>query len=325
MNKDLQYKKASQKLNLITELIEALSNYNNIKGYTNQKKFTIDISYRKEFNNSNYFYNINIKRGTNNPKTIFNMRFVYFENINKMLENLIEKLTKNGSFSYTSFSSGYNYNEYSSYNINLKNNVEVKIDIKSQEDLENFLEIEKQFSKKEVIIKPAEETNKTKDELQEEKMINIIEILHKILNILEEYNNIEDYSNKKPFSFNIKNHYNYQKECYVFTFTIIRGNNKPETFLTLNASIKNKNIFYNKIYDLLMNFKQKESFFIESTTNNNYNEAYSISTKNNISLNCMYGDEQDKNFYKNFKEETNSKKQEFDLTKTQTKSLTHKL
>lgn len=321
MDKDLQYKKANQKLNLITELIEALSNYNNIEGYTNQKKFTIDINYRKELNNSNYFYNINIKRGTNNPKTIFNMRFVYFENINVMLEKLIEKLTKSSLFSYTSFSSDYNNNDYNSYNINLKNNVEVKIDIKSQEDLENFLEIEKQFSKKEVIIKPAEETNKTKDELQEEKMINTIEILHKILNILEEYNNIEDYSNKKPFSFNIKNHYNYQKECYVFTFTIIRGNNKPETFLTLNASIKNKNIFYNKIYDLINDFKQKESFLIDMITNSYYKGYYNILTKDNISLEFEFMDEIDEKFYKSFMEETNTKNLDNSLCQPKNKVL----
>lgn len=319
MNKDLQDIKINQKLNVLSQLIESLSNYNNIEGYTNQKKFTIHINYRREINNPNYYYTVNITRGTNKPKTIFNMRFVSYKKIDKELDSLIKELINNTSFTHTSFSSSYNC--YTSYNINLKNNVEVKFGIKTQEDLESFKEIEKQFNKKEIIIKPAEATKKTKDELQEEKMISTIDLMGNLLNILEEYNNIEDYDNKKPFRLSIKNYYDKFKECYVFAFIILRGNTKPEIFLSLNASIKTKDLFYSKIYNLIMNYKQKENFLIDMISNNNFKENYSILTKSNISLEFVCEDDLDKNFYLNLSRETSEKRPEFDLSPTKNKLL----
>ena len=74
MDIELQTRKIIQKIDLITNLIETLANYNSIEGYTNQKKFTIDIKYRKEDNNPNFYYSINILRGTNEPKNIFHMK-----------------------------------------------------------------------------------------------------------------------------------------------------------------------------------------------------------------------------------------------------------
>lgn len=319
MNKNLQDIKINQKLNLILELIESLSNYNNIEGYTNQKKFTIDISYRREINNPNFYYTINIIRGTNRPKTIFNMRFVSYKRIDEDAEILINKLIKNRLFSHTTFSSSYD--EYSSYNINFKNNVEIRFGINSKEDLDRFKEIEKQFSKKEIVISIPEESDKTKDELQEEKMISIIELMQNILNTLEEYNNIEDYANKKPFRLNVKNYYDKFKECYVFTFMILRGDTRPEIFLTLNASIKTKEVFYNKIYDLIMNFKGKESFLIDMISNNNYKGSYTVLTKSNISLDFVCDDDLDRNFYLNLSRETSNKRPEFDLSPSKNKLL----
>lgn len=319
MNINLQKKKISQKIDLITKLIESLSKYNNIEGYTNQKKFTIEISYRRETNDTNYYYNINIFRGTNQPKNIFNMRFVSPENIDLILNNLIEKLTTNELFSHTSFSSSYN--SYSSYNINLKNNVEIRFGIKNEEDYNRYNEIEKRFAKKEIRMTQPEKSDKSKDELQEEKMINIIDLMYNILNTLEEYNNIEDYDNKKPFRFNVKNYYDKFKECYVYTFLIMRGDTKPEIFLTLNASIQNKNIYYDKIYDFLINFKQKESFLIDMTLNNYYKGTYTMLTKDSISLEFVFEDEIDKNFFTNFINETNVKRTEFELSQTKNKLL----
>lgn len=319
MDINLQKKKINQKIDLITKLIESLSKYNSIEGYTNQKKFTIEISYRRETNDPNYYYNINILRGTNQPKNIFNMRFVSPENIDLILNNLIESFTTNESFSHTSFSS--NFNSFSSYNINLKTNIEIKFSIKNQEDYDRYNEIEKRFAKKEIRMIPPEKSNKSKDELQEEKMINTIDLMHSILNTLEEYNSIESYDNKKPFRFNVKNYYDKFKECYVYTFLIMRGNTKPEIFLTLNASIQNKNIYYNRIYDLLSDFKQKESFLIDMTSNNYYKGTYTMLTKNSISLEFVFEDEIDKNFFANFMNETNTRRGEFDLSKIKNKLL----
>ena len=319
MDINLQKKKINQKIDLITKLIESLSKYNSIEGYTNQKKFTIEISYRRETNDPNYYYNINILRGTNQPKNIFNMRFVSPENIDLILNNLIESFTTNESFSHTSFSS--NFNSFSSYDINLKTNIEIKFSIKNQEDYDRYNEIEKRFAKKEIRMIPPERSNKSKDELQEEKMINTIDLMQNILNTLEEYNSIESYDNKKPFRFNVKNYYDKFKECYVYTFLIMRGDTKPEIFLTLNASLQNKNIYYNRIYDLLSNFKQKESFLIDMTSNNYYKGTYTMLTKNNISLEFVFEDEIDKNFFANFMNETNAKRTEFDLSQTKNKLL----
>lgn len=318
MNINLQSKKIIQKIDLITNLIETLSNYNSIEGYTNQKKFSIEIKYRKEDNNPNFYYSISILRGINQPKTVFNMRFVSHENINYILENLINKLRTNDSFSHTSYSS--EYGKYSSYNISLKNNVDVKLGIKTSEDLEFFNKIEESFATKEIKVYPPEESDKTKDEIQKEKMINTIDLFANVLNILEQYNTIEDYNNTKPFSFKIKNYHDKQKDCFIFTFRIMRGNNKPEEFLTLTASIKDKKIFYDKIYDLINHFKQKESFLINMLTNE-FNGSYTILTKNRISLEFDFNDELDKNFYINYMKESDKKRSENELNPTKNKLL----
>lgn len=318
INIDLQARKIVQKIDLITNLIETLSNYNNIEGYTNQKKFTIDIKYRKEDNNPNFYYTINILRGTNEPKNIFNMRFVSQANINSILENLINELTTSDSFSHTSYSS--DYGKYSSYNIALKNNVDVKLGIKTLEDLEFFNKIEERFSKKEIRVYPPEETDKSKDEIQKEKMINTIELMDKVLRILEQYNTIEDYNNTKPFNFKVKNYYDNLKECYIFNFIITRGNTNPEVFLTLNASIKDKKVFYDKIYDLMHHFKQKDSFLINMLIND-FNGSYTILTKNNLSLEFAFKDELDKTFYISFMKETDKKRNEHELNPRKDKLL----
>ena len=318
LNIDLQTRKIIQKIDLITNLIETLANYNSIEGYTNQKKFTIDIKYRKEDNNPNFYYCINILRGTNEPKNILYMRFVSYENINYILENLINRLTTSDYFSHTTYSS--EYGKYSSYNITLKNNIDVKLGIKTLEDLEFFNKIEERFKQKMIRVYPLEESNKTKDEIQKEKMINIIDLMYKVLSILEQYNTIEDYNNTKPFSFKIKNYYDKKKDCHVFTFTITRGNTKPEVFLTLNASIKDKKVFYNKIYDLMNHFKQKQSFLINMLIND-FNGSYTILTKNSISLEFAFYDELDKTFYISFMKETDKKNNEYELNPRKDKLL----
>lgn len=322
MNKELQYEKINHKIELISELIETLVEYNNIEGYTNQKRFTININYRTETNNPYYYYSVNITRGTNRPKNVFNMRFIYVEDINEILKKLVEKLISNKYFSYTSYSTSSKQEGYSSYNINLKNGVVLELGINQEKDLEMYSEIEKNFSEKKVIITPPEESNKTKDELQEDKIIKTIDLFQKIMNILEKYNSIDDYNNKKPFKLKISNSYYKEKECYTYTFTIVRGDIAQEKVLTLTASIKDNKMVYGKIFDLIMDLKSQEKFLFDMITTRN--GAYEIRLKDSIAFEFDFNGSTDEKFYSSFMNETGTPRSEYDLLRRKNKILNTK-
>lgn len=309
MNKILQQIKIERKVELIIELVKSLVEYNNIEGYNNQKKFTIKLDYQKDMFEPLYFYKITVIRGINKPKNIFNLRFVSDENIKDLLSDITENFIENEYFSHTTFSTGINRKDYTSYNINLKNNVEFKLGIKSDEELKIFNEIEKRFKSKSIILESPKLSDKSKDEVQKEKFMKIIQLFKKIMNILEEYNSIEDYTNKKPFKLKISNIYNEKKRCYVYTYSIIRGDITPEVILSLRASINDKRIAYDNIYDLLVDFKIRDSFLIDSVKFDSDGE-YCMYLKNGISIELIFDKEKDLKFYSAFMKETGKDSEE---------------
>lgn len=295
MDKALQKEKIAYKMDIVTNLINDLIEYNSIEGYNNQKRFTIKIEYDKNPHNTNHYYSIKIIRGYNNPKNIFNMRFIYDENINNILNDLILNIIKSDTFLYTTYTTE-NKELPEKYNIFLKNDVIVTIDIKDKEIYDMTKKIGEQLPK-EFLLEIKENTSKDKDELQKEKLIKIFNLFKNIFSILEYYNSIENYDNKKEYKLRISNYYNSNRECYIYNLSIIRGICPEEKLLELGISIKDNEIMYKMIYELAQSYNSKKTYIYDITRNSQYNGIYSIHMENNITLEFVYGNERDSYFY----------------------------
>ena len=304
MKEQLQDEKIKYKLEIIKELIKRLSEYNNIEGYNNQKKFVININYNKDPNSDKLYYNIRISRGLNNPSTIFSMRFVSNGNINDLLIELINSLIESKEFLYTSYTALHSKKE--KYNIILKNDVVVEFGIKDNDMLRLTENIENKFKEKEITVEKKELPTKEKDEIQQEKIIGI---LKKIFKILEEYNSLENYENKKRYNFKISNYYSKDRQCYIYNFSIIRGKNIEETVLSLNATIIDNDIVYKLINSLINEYLNKETFLYDFIKESSYDDNYSIYLKNDMKIEFSYGNERDRFFYKEIykRNKTNNK------------------
>lgn len=314
MDKILQREKISYKINIISNLIKDLAEYNNIEGYNNQKKFSIKIENDINPCNKNYYYNIKVIRGLTNPQSIFNMRFIHEENINDILTNLIKNTIESNMFSYTTYSLGSN-GLPEKYNIFLKNDVVVTIDIKDKELYKITKDIEKQLLKT-IKLEITEEIDTDKDKLQKEKAIKIFNLFKNIFNILEYYNSIENYNNKKEYKLKIENYLDDSKKCFIYNFSILRGI-KEEVIFELRISIKDNKIMYDLIYDLILEYTLKETFQYDIITSSSLNNSYMILLDNGISVEFNFSTEKEKEFYNQFyilNKCTNNKTQIFEKT-----------
>lgn len=303
MNKNIQKKKIDTKIKLLTELIKRLADYNNIEGYSNQKKFKIFISYLKNDYKNNVNYIINITRGTNNPENIFNMRFTNDEEVYETLLDFSEMLMNNNYYSHTTFTKGEN-REFIKFNIHLVNDVIISLSIRNLEELKMFKMIESKYQRKEIIFNSNKDIDKTKDEIQEEKASKTIKLFKNIMDILNEYNGIENYENIKPYKLIISNSYDENNNCFNYTFSIVRGNINREIFLQLNTSIRNNNFMYDKIYELLISLKS-DNMYMKDILQINGEEKYIIDMFNDISYEIKLSNSFDRLFFKGFMEATN--------------------
>lgn len=295
MNK-IQEEKNIKKLSILNSLINDLTKYNNIVGYNNKKNYTIKINYQPELYKDLYIYSITILRGINNLQEIFNFRINSETKILPLLEEFINNIIKNENFLYTSFTVDSKTSQYLEYNINLKNNISLEIQIKDEEDLNMYKTIDKQFKIKSIDYSNIDYTTTDKDIIQKEKAIKIINLYTNFIKEIEEYNNIEDYNNVKPYKLRITNFCNIEKECYTYNFTIIRGDIRPEIILNLNINIQDNTIIYNEFYKLITELKEQDNYLQDFIDLNTYPNSYNLNLKNNVNLEYLINNETDEKF-----------------------------
>jgi len=306
MSNIIQKEKIINKLNLLENHILDLIEYNNLKNYKNIKKFTIKIDYHKEL--SSYNYSINILRGTNKPEKTLTIRFNSEEKIDNLIENLIESITKNKYFSYTSF--GMDFNFINKYVINFKNNVSVEFYINDKSDLAFYMNIDELYKKNTIIgnyinvnINPE-----LKDELQREKAIRIINNIDNLFSNLIKLNDIENYENIKPYKLSIKCDYDDENECYLYNFNIIRGSIHPEIISEYSLSIKNNDLVIYELKKLLNKYLNSDNLIYKASYQKYNKINYLINLKKEILIDICNNIEKDVEFFNNIFNVSNKKK-----------------
>lgn len=302
---ELQDFKSNFKLDVIRKLSDYLSDYNSINGYNNQKKFTFLITTNEARDKDKKIYNIELLRGTNNKKTIFKLNVLLDKDDYKTLHNFILKATESDNFMYTSFTSDNSF--INSYNINLKNGVSITYKIDNEFDLSICKDIESTFKNKKLIQKDEILSDTNKDEVQKTKAIKIINAFKNLFMLITEYNAKENYTNIKPFTFNITNYFNNEKKCYVYNFEIIRGTYNKDKILDLRASIYDKEFMLNELNELILFIKDIDTYVIDSTTNGYLYDSYNLRYQNNINVNFYIKDDIDKEFYESKKDKNQEK------------------
>lgn len=302
---ELQDFKSNFKLDVIRKLSDYLSDYNSINGYNNQKKFTFLITTNEARDKDKKIYNIELLRGTNNKKTIFKLNVLLDKDDYKTLHNFILKATESDNFMYTSFTSDNSF--INSYNINLKNDVAISYNIDNEHDLSICKDIESTFKNKRLIQKDEILSDTNKDEVQKTKAIKIIDAFKNLFMLITEYNAKENYTNIKPFTFNITNYFNNEKKCYVYNFEIIRGTYNKDKILDLRASIYDKEFMLNELNELILFIKDIDTYVIDSTTNGDLYDSYNLRCQNNINVNFYIKDEIDREFYESKKDKNQEK------------------
>lgn len=302
---ELQDFKSNFKLDVIRKLSEYLSDYNNINGYNNQKKFTFLITTKEARDNDKKVYSIELLRGTVNKKTIFKLNVLLDKEDYKTLQDFILKATESDNFMYTSFTN--DNGSIKSYNINLMNGVSISYNIDNEHDLSICKDIESTFKNKKLIQKEEILSDTNKDEIQKTKAIKIIDAFKNLFMLITEYNAKENYTNIKPFTFNITNYFNNEKKCYVYNFEIIRGTYNKDKILDLRASIYDKEFMLNELNELILFIKDIDTYVIDSTTNGDLYDSYNLRCQNNINVNFYIKDEIDREFYESKKDKNQEK------------------
>lgn len=302
---ELQDFKSNFKLDVIRKLSDYLSDYNSINGYNNQKKFTFLITTNEARDKDKKVYNIELLRGTNNKKTIFKLNVLLDKDDYKTLHNFILKATESDNFMYTSFTSDNGF--IKNYNINLKNGVSITYKIDNEFDLSICKDIESTFKNKKLIQKDEILSDTNKDEVQKTKAIKIIDAFKNLFMLITEYNAKENYTNIKPFTFNITNYFNNEKKCYVYNFEIIRGTYNKDKILDLRASIYDKEFMLNELNELISFIKGIDTYLLDSKTNGYLYDSYNLRCQNNINVNFYIKDDIDKEFYESKKDKNQEK------------------
>lgn len=302
---DIQLEKVDKKLNILKELILNLSSYNGIEGYDNNKKFVIEIDNIKGDKDNNYVHSISIRRGCNYPKEILNMRFVHNQDSLDTVYELLKFFINSKDFHYISYTKS-NKLDYESLSINLKNNVSIKVGLHSIFDIKKAKELEK-ISNSNVIIFDNKSVAVDKNIIQKDKALKIIDAYLKILLSIKNYNNIDNYNNIKPFSFEITNYYDKNRECFVYSFDIIRGSMNRENILNFRASIRDKSVILNKLKYMIDVLKGENDYTFDVITNIRNESFYQILFNKCIKISFGINDMEDEKFYNNIKEDIDDK------------------
>lgn len=303
MEFELENEKKVQKLNIIKNLLEEASLYNGIVGYFNKKKFEFVITRKESYNNNKKSYDIKIKRGTHEPQEIFNMTVTYDKKDNETLYNFLDEITNNENFSYTASS-----DFFKEYYVNYNNDVRLTLSIRNEEDKEIAEKIENKFKKKVIRVNDIETLEKSKDEIQREKAIKTVDIYEKLLMLISNYNNINNYNNKKPFIFEIYNTYDYGKKCYKYTFNIYRGNINTKCVFSISASIRDYKEMYNRIFNMLDNIVNSNMYSNHAVINSNGSNEFKTYLKNGIEIRMNINSDLDDVYCTEYSDNLNKKK-----------------
>lgn len=299
MKDKIQYEKAENKLLIIEELFNELTEYNNLTKYNNNKRFNLKMNYIYDDIEKCYRYTFTLIRGLNNPKNILELRLQYKDKINDLIEEMIERIISNSKFSYLSFGTEY-HNITKKFSINMKNEVSIDFEIKDEEDKTLYESIRDKYNTPTIIVSKENKTisEEEKDELQANKAKKTIEIIKNILDSLNKYNNLENYENTKPFKLLVTNS---KEEDYTkFNFSITRGNYDKETIIDLSLSIKDTSIIYRELYELMLEYVCKDEFIYNTINNSEYNKSFNIHLKNGLILSFKIDNNKDEIFYGNF-------------------------
>lgn len=291
-------KETNFKLDIIKKIINELCIYNGIVGYDNRKDFKIKFDFGRRLNSKDSFYTIKILRGLNNPKEVF--KTTYECENDKEIKKLIEEIINSNNFLYTSFKCKNNIGMISQYNINLKNNTVIEMDIKDA-NMMNYIKNLENDSKQIVIKENYEQINK--DDIQKEKIVKIFNLFTNIFNELSSYN-LKDIS-KNIIAFKISSIYDTTNECFKYEFSINDLYNK-NTILNLTASIRDNKFIYDYIYKLIKNYKSKDYFFYDMIKKD-IKDSYVINLSNNCMLEFEISNNYDKYFYNGIFNNENNK------------------
>ena len=304
MEKNIKVINMDNKIDIIKKLIYELSEYNGIKGYSNRKEFLIKFQYNNMIDPTENFYTIRIFRGLNKLEEIFNL--VYECENNLKLKEFIEEFHSSKYLLYSSYKFDNEKEKVSKYNLNLKNDIIVEIDLKDPELYNLINDINNTFSKKDIYIKKTENITE-KNIIQKEKMIKIFIIFVNIFKEFNDYNinNKNIYNNN--YRFKIANKYYYIKGCFIYDFSIFRGNIYTEPTLNLRASIKDNKFIYEMIFELIHLYKRKDYFLYDMIKKDINYDKYVISLSNNCLLEFEISNDYDKYFYNGIFESDNIK------------------
>lgn len=299
MKDKIQYEKAENKLSIIEELFNGLTEYNNLNNYNNNKRFNLKMNYIYDDIENCYRYTFTLIRGLNNPKNILELRLQYKDKINDLIKEMIERIINKDKFSYLSFGTEY-HNITKKFSINMKNEVSIDFEIKDEEDKMLYESIRDKYNTPTIIVSKENETisEEEKDELQANKAKKTIEIIKNILDSLNKYNNLENYENTKPFKLLVTNA---KEEDYAkFNFSITRGNYDNEKIIDLSLSIKDTSFIYRELYELMLDYVSKDEFIYNTINNSEYNKSFNIHLKNGLTLSFKIDSKKDEIFYGNF-------------------------
>ena len=288
----IQYKKASEKIDILKNLIYSLIDYNNISDYYNQKDFAINIDYR--LINNYYVYKIILIRGNINPKIILESNIKYKDKLDTFIIKLLEDLINNKDFHYTS------YNELNNYVINMKNNIKIIFPNHDLLDKKMYENIENNFKNK--VIKEYYNNNlvdyDTKNKVQNNKLLKNIDIIMNVFEKLSNLNKIQDYENNKPYKLKIRCDKDIKNNCYKYYFNIIRGNNNPTNLLELTSSIEDNNIIYEEFNKIINKYLNSDYYLYTCSKIEDDKEIYNIYLNNLLNIEFETKNEYDKLFFK---------------------------
>ena len=300
MKDKIQYEKATKKIELLEKHILGLLSYNSIVDYYNIKRFDIKVNYFYEDIEKCYYYDINIFRGTNEPKKTFNTSLQYKEKINDLIEKLIKKLINDTNFSNFSLSK-IDSLAHKEFVLRMKNDVNIHFSIMDDEDYEFYSSIVKNNQKNTVITskEKKEYSSEIKDIVQQEKAKKVLDNINDIFSKYCEINSIENYMNKKPIKLLIELDNNFKDDCNIFRFQIIRGNINPEIVMDYKLSLKDSDIVYNKFQSLIEEYSNSDIYTYTGQQVVNDKSKYTLYLKNMLYIEFNYYKESDKKFFNN--------------------------